>query len=209
MSNIFFTADTHMGHAKIIEYCSRPFTGSVEMDEGLISNWNAIVKPEDLTFHLGDFSFKPANYRHKLNGKIILIRGNHDSRKTDNLFDKVINKLELNIGKYKCFLSHRPGEIFAQIGLNNFLLGNPLCNIGSNFDYYINGHVHNIWKVKEKNINVGIDVWNMKPVPIEDLIKLMDERYEETKLIEYKTNIFEEFEEDRKDRILSTPGAKL
>ena len=53
---LFFTADTHFGHANIIKYCHRPFATVEEMDEALVRNWNAVVSPDATVFHLGDFA---------------------------------------------------------------------------------------------------------------------------------------------------------
>lgn len=81
--NIFFTADQHFGHASIIKHAHRPFAGVDEMDEALIAAWNARVTNKDLVYHLGDFAWRKSNihaYANQLNGAIILIRGNHDTK---------------------------------------------------------------------------------------------------------------------------------
>lgn len=57
--SIFLTSDTHFGHDKIIEYCKRPFATSEEMNEAMITRWNAVVKSGDDVYHLGDFGCGP------------------------------------------------------------------------------------------------------------------------------------------------------
>ena len=39
-NKIWVTSDTHFGHAKVIEYCDRPFNDIHEMDRELIKRWN-------------------------------------------------------------------------------------------------------------------------------------------------------------------------
>src|SRR3990167_7246288 len=82
---IYFTADLHFGHKNIITFCNRPFAGTQEMNRALIDNWNSRVQKSDEVYLLGDVSFAAAEYtKHmleQLNGKIYLIKGNHDSDK--------------------------------------------------------------------------------------------------------------------------------
>lgn len=82
MARIFFTADLHFGHSKMLVYCNRPYKDTAEMDEKLIENWNATVKPEDSVYLLGDVGFytpeKTTELVKRLHGKIYLILGNHD-----------------------------------------------------------------------------------------------------------------------------------
>ena len=81
MPEVFFTSDTHFGHANIIKYCNRPFASAAEMDEALIDNWNDRVRPEDTVYHLGDFSLAPPGpYLHRLNGHVMFVFGNHDKQ---------------------------------------------------------------------------------------------------------------------------------
>ena len=79
---VWFTSDTHFGHAKIIDYCERPFDDVEQMNEALIQNWNTAVSASDTIYHLGDFALsgKPSGFLSRLNGRKILIRGNHDNR---------------------------------------------------------------------------------------------------------------------------------
>lgn len=81
----FVIADTHFGHANIIKYCNRPFSDVNEMGERMIKQWNTAVDVNDIVYHLGDFSMTyskdvVANIVQRLNGKIILIMGNHDTK---------------------------------------------------------------------------------------------------------------------------------
>lgn len=62
------------------------------MNEALIRNWNAVVGPDDLVFHLGDFAFKLCDEAerirgifHRLNGRKRLVLGNHDLRKDGSI----------------------------------------------------------------------------------------------------------------------------
>jgi len=79
---IWFTADTHFGHANIIRHCNRPFGSVQEMDEALIASINSRVSETDTLYHLGDFAFRgndPAAYRGRIRCRsIVLILGNHD-----------------------------------------------------------------------------------------------------------------------------------
>lgn len=124
MSNIYFTSDTHWGHANIIAYSKRPFLFDPSkghngkdgrplvqnldvdfMDETLIKNWNSVVGPSDTIYHLGDFAFyrdqrKTINVLRRLNGNKILIRGNHDKHMEQdvlNMFGSVHSYYELSV----------------------------------------------------------------------------------------------------------------
>lgn len=66
---VYFISDTHFHHSNIIKYCNRPFKDINEMNEIIISNWNNIVKKDDIVYHLGDFCLSsddyPKNYTEK------------------------------------------------------------------------------------------------------------------------------------------------
>lgn len=80
---IWFTADTHFGHARIIEYCNRPFRTVEEMDETLLKYWKSLNKG-DVLYHLGDIALKKSTALQVLDFipegvEVHLILGNHDS----------------------------------------------------------------------------------------------------------------------------------
>lgn len=79
---VFLISDTHFSHNNIINYEDRPFKDTEEMDEYMIAKWNETVSDNDLVFHLGDVSISGAKRSEevlsRLNGRKILILGNHD-----------------------------------------------------------------------------------------------------------------------------------
>ena len=86
MTRIWFTADHHLDHENIIRFCSRPFDNAGHMNAALIDNWNAVVKPADTVYHLGDLTLGglgvAKNYLRRLNGRVILLANwtHHDKR---------------------------------------------------------------------------------------------------------------------------------
>ena len=168
-SNIWLSADHHFGHARIIEYCLRPFNSVWEMNNILTENWNALVKPEDKVYYLGDFSFEGDKYRKYLNGSISLVRGNHDKRRCDYVFDEVVSSMELKIGEFNCFLTHIPIELDRIYKKGT----QPDFSLLDRYDYIIHAHIHQVHVVSGKNINIGIDAWNYRPINIKDLEKFL------------------------------------
>ena len=80
---IFFTSDLHFGHENVIRFDNRHFNTVEEMDEEMIKRWNTKVGKGDIVYVLGDFIWKATtneavNIIRRLNGQIILIKGNHD-----------------------------------------------------------------------------------------------------------------------------------
>jgi len=87
MKNIFLVSDTHFGHMGVCKFTRsdgvtklRPWDDPDEMNEDMVEKWNAVVKPTDKVYHLGDvvMKVKYLDIMHRLNGDKVLIRGNHD-----------------------------------------------------------------------------------------------------------------------------------
>ncbi|MGF7047142.1 calcineurin-like phosphoesterase family protein [Paenibacillus sp. DS2015] len=159
MQNVYFTSDHHFGHKNIIDFESRPFTDVEEMNEYMITSWNARVGKEDKVFHLGDFSFlnqdKTREIVNKLNGYKVLIMGNHDRGRTRNWWLEAgfneVSELPL-IYKDFFFLTHEP------MYMNKHM---PFVNV--------HGHTHG-QKYEGKNyFNICVEHWDYKPLSFEQI----------------------------------------
>lgn len=191
----FYISDMHFCHTNVIFFDNRPFTNIKEMEEGLISNWNSVVGDNDEVYILGDFCFsrdyiKVGSILKRLNGKKILIRGNHDNKKVlsklqfvdknNNIgcFSGVYDYLEIEDNGHMVILSHYPIQTW-----NSLYRGTV----------HLYGHVHNTdeWNLTRKwhldieskyekklpMINVGCGCWymNYRPQPLDSLLKFYDE----------------------------------
>ena len=150
---IFIAADHHFHHKNIIEYCKRPFKTVEEMDNVMIEKWNKKVGKNDLVIHLGDFALgnkeKIKETREKLNGTIILIKGNHD--RVNEGFIVVRDSIQIG----NLLFSHRPipkGEV-------------PKGCIN------IHGHIHE--KESLSGINVSVEKTDYDPILLEELEKIV------------------------------------
>ncbi len=175
----YFTADTHFNHVRILEYCPRPWTFVEDMNEGLIKSFNAVVSPEDTVYILGDFAMgdkdKIPYLASRLNGKKILILGNHDYSKPGQPrkqllnagFEAIVERMMLEDSGKKLFLHHEPL---------------PQSEWGG-ADLHLSGHVHDCYTrashIPGQNIkpdpeglilNVGVDVCGYKPMTLEQLL---------------------------------------
>ena len=182
MKNIFFTADTHFGHESIRRHCNRPWNSVEEMDEALIANWNNVVKHGDMVYHIGDFAMISEvpngvprmklyrKLRMRLNGKIILIRGNHDKMSQDvykDCFSEVYDLREIKIDGEKITLCHYPMRSW---------------NASVHGRKHIFGHVHARLEGADLGVctDAGVDVpeWKFSPVIWDVMRQKLNEKYE-------------------------------
>lgn len=158
----YFIADTHFNHENIIKYCNRPFKNSNEMNEYIINKWNSVVTENDVVYHLEDVGFGSTSELKKLvgrlNGKKILIRGNHDYKRG------------LNGWKEVGF-----SEVYKKrLVLSNLILTHEPIEVEEN---YINifGHIHDKPLDERFNKNnhicVSCDIIDYTPIDIEKRIK--------------------------------------
>ena len=176
--NIFFTSDTHFGHARIMAFAGRPFADVHEMDEYMIKKWNERVQPNDYIFHLGDFAWGGSEVWNglldRLNGRKVLIVGNHDRRNLRknymSKFETVEFEMVINVNGQPIYLNHLPF----------------LCYDGSYgrdiITWQLHGHVHTSLYVNNgfdfarmeecalsTQYDVGVDLNNFQPISFEEV----------------------------------------
>lgn len=191
MSNLFFTSDLHFGHENIIKYCKRPYDSVESMNEGLISNWNEVVGPKDQVVVLGDVAMGRWKDNLRLvtrcNGRKFLVPGNHDrcwgqhkkpqlKEFVDAGFIVLLDQIPFplypdpdKLSIYWVDLCHLPYEEDSRHG-DKFAGMHPK-DAGR---WLLHGHVHDTWKVKDRQINVGVDVWDYKPVAEEQIMEIIN-----------------------------------
>jgi calcineurin-like phosphoesterase family protein len=165
----WITADLHFGDTNVIQYTKRPFTHADEMDRELIKKWNNVVKKDDTIYILGDFTLSHnkdyiKGLCNQLNGKKILILGNHDTRHPKDY---------IQCGFY--------AAIRAPIlyGTNVVLAYSP-PHVDEMIDglSYIHGHTHNKPHPLDQHpkvICVSIELTDYQPVELNDILKRLNQ----------------------------------
>ena len=165
---IYFTSDLHLGHAAIIHMQNRPFESVEEMNEKLIENFNQTIHQGDTVYILGDIAFRvkmeTANEMiSKLNGRKILINGNHDKKYDPSLFVNVTDYMTSSFNGRPFVLMHYP------------MLSWPHKSRGA---IQLHGHIHARMDYNMKNreagglrYDVGVDANDYKPVSVNQIIE--------------------------------------
>lgn len=177
---IFFTADTHFNHTRVIEFSGRPYKDAGHMQEMLIDNWNQVVTNNDQVWHLGDAIFTRGSNKDaelvesilsRLNGQKFLITGNHDredvirSRHWQAVYPMHEIKVKLH-----------PDDVHAQrIVLCHYAL--RTWNQMHRGAWMLHGHSHgNLVDISGKSMDVGVDCHNYSPLSLTDIAAYMATR---------------------------------
>lgn len=174
---IWFTSDTHFGHANVLDFCGRPWKTVDEMNDALVATINAYVAPNDTLYHLGDFSFKMSvddarELRKRIRCRNIhWIPGNHDKDWSQpNVagtfqVEPSIATLKLEGGR-KIVMCHYP--IMDWPGLGHGAI-------------HLHGHIHSTPEYNEWNrdmrllrYDVGVDANEYAPVSIDRVLGFFD-----------------------------------
>jgi len=178
MIETWFTSDTHFNHANIIKYCNRPFVNIDEMDAVLIDNWNERVKPNDIVWHLGDFIFSRnwkeiAKLANRLNGKISLLKGNHDKYLYKNRHSLINNK-GWGTNSFDTI-----SDSYKEVNINGQRM--TLCHYGMRVwnashwgNWHLYGHSHDTLPSLGRSFDVGVDANDYKPLHFDEVKAKMD-----------------------------------
>lgn len=181
---IWFTSDWHFGHKNIMSYCPDRvrFLGlgndhDVDaMNEALVDLWNRTVQESDTVFFLGDFAMgkvkETVPFASRLAGTKHLIWGNHDRPHPMVSRDALKQREWIDMYAAAGFATQR------QDGFYNF--PNGYTALLNHFPYHgdsegedrypgarpedqglplVHGHIHDLWRVRGREINVGLDAW--------------------------------------------------
>lgn len=181
MPNIWFISDTHFWSENIIKYCNRPFANAEEMNEAIIANWNSVVQPEDTVYHLGDFVMHESEnippILDRLNGHIILVRGNHDTRRKLSVFEQYPEKVEI---KDIAYIQYKKLFFVAcHMPMTNTDFLDMVVKDNSEV-VSVHGHVHDkcpLFTPKTHSFNVSADVTGFTPVHIDKIYGMVVEHF--------------------------------
>lgn len=188
MPNIWLTADPHFGHRLVAEL--RGFDSIEAHDDAIIAGWQAVVRPGDQVWVLGDVVVSASSLDHglailrDLPGVKDLVAGNHDAchpmhrraHLTQGRYLEVFRSVQAfarrRLAGRDVLLSHFPyagdhtNERYTQYRLRDE--GLPL----------LHGHTHSTERQRGREIHVGLDAWGFRPVAlgqIESLIRQLPE----------------------------------
>jgi len=166
MTNIFIVSDTHWGHESMLRFTDsttgalvRPGFASVnEMDDHMITQWNSVVKDDDIVYHLGDVYMggnRGMTILPRLRGRKRLVLGNHDNGKDQNL-QKCFQKIMMwrMFPEFNCLLTHVPVHESTMFKV----------------EYNLHGHIHQNASLTPRHINCCVEVQDYTPKHIEELV---------------------------------------
>jgi calcineurin-like phosphoesterase family protein len=132
------------------------------MDEALVERWNELVGPGDTVWHLGDFAVRVGEARattllSRLHGAKHLIAGNNDSPRVRALpgWASVQDYAELTLAGRRFVLCHYPLRAW---------------NGQSQGTVDLHGHSHGRLKPLPRQVDVGVDAWDYRPISVEAIL---------------------------------------
>lgn len=174
----WFTADLHLGHARIAGLAGRPYGDVDAMNRDLIARWNGLVSPDDEVWVLGDVAMgrieESLALVRSLVGQKILVPGNHDrcwvgrgdeafawrERYLAAGFAQIVDApCRLRVGRREWLLDHFP-YVGDRTGTERYPEARPV----DSGDWLLHGHTHGSWRQRGRMVDVGVDAWGGYPV---------------------------------------------
>ena len=178
---IWLTSDWHFNHDREFIWKARGFTSVQEMNEAIIQRHNALVRPDDDVYILGDSSLGGGDEQvlaankaliERLNGRLHIIRGNHDTDRRVAMYESCKNVVGpvlyadmLHYKGYHFYLSHFPT---LTSNLEKESLKQCTCNLFGHTHQTTNFHLDMPFMY-----HVGVDSHNCEPVLLDNIIEEM------------------------------------
>ena len=178
---IFVTSDLHFNHGPEFIWKTRGFNSIEEMNNEIISRFNSLVGKNDDVYILGDICLgggsdeilaKNKALIEQLNGKLHIIRGNHDTDRRvemyescSNVISKVLWSDMIHYNGYHFYCSHFPT---ITSNLEKESLKQCTC--------CLYGHTHqevNFFYDMPMIYHVGVDSHNCYPCNLNNIIQEM------------------------------------
>ena len=167
----YITSDLHFGHRNIMNFCpdarARFRNDLSYMHEAMVKEWTDLIEPDDTVYILGDVAFMSGSDAAKmigrLNGKKILIEGNHDRKTLMDLnfrrkFAEIHKYLWINYNGTQVIMFHYPIAEWDQMHRGSV-----------HFHGHLHGGVSGMEKYRCRD--VGMDSTGMIAVLMEDAIR--------------------------------------
>ena len=176
MARVFLTSDLHLGHKNLCSGLRN--MSSEESDELIIKNWNSVVTKRDIVYVLGDIVMEDykllESYIKRLNGTIIVVGGNHDTKKCCRELQR-LGIIVMGCASYK-------GYLLTHIPIHTTQLKHTRGNI--------HGHIHTMGTIDGEEYlpetelgpfyyNVNIELHNYTPIPFEVVEKEFEAKISE------------------------------
>lgn len=151
------------------------------MNEAYVSKWNKTIDADDDAYILGDVMLGDPSgieYVKRLNGRIHIVLGNHDTATREKMYRELPNMVEvaevgirLKYKKHHFVLTHYP-----------MMTGNLEKESLKQMSLNLYGHTHqtnNFYNDMPFLYHVGVDSHNGYPVLLDDIIEEMYQKVEE------------------------------
>jgi len=165
------------------------------MNEAIVTRWNETVAPDDTVLILGDLCMGKIDeslpFAGQLQGHKLLVPGNHDrchpkftgKNKTVSHWQSRYTEVggieailhtdtSFEFGDTAVRVCHFPFEGDHTGEEDRYTELRPSRNWGN--EWLVHGHVHDAWRQRGRQINVGLDAWGGRLLQIEEIEAMIE-----------------------------------